>query len=138
MKKSKNILFGLLLTISALTLNSCIVAALAVGGGTVAYIKGSYSMNVDGSYKDAYKAALKAVNDNDDYVLISKSIDLTNNTADIDSATKVDSTDVSIDIEKLTSNASKITIRFGSFGNQAMSSTLMDQIQANLNKSGSK
>ena len=134
MKTSKNIIFGLLLAASALTLNSCIIAALAVGGGTVAYIDGSYSMNLEGSYKDTYNAALKAVNDNNDYVLVSKSLDETNNTAMIEGATKVDSTDLSISIEKLTTNASKVTIKFGSFGDQAMSSTLMDQIQANLNK----
>ena len=64
MKSSKKIMLTLLLSTSALTLNSCIIAALAVGGGTIAYLDGKYSMNMEGNYKDAYKAALKAVNDN--------------------------------------------------------------------------
>ena len=134
MKIFKKIILCLLLVTSALTLNSCIIAALTVGGGTVAYIDGSYSMNVESGYKDTYRAALKVVNDNDDYVLVSKNIDPTSNTAEIDGATKVDSKNLSISIEKLTDNASKVTIKFGNFGDQAMSSTLMDQIQANLNK----
>ena len=138
MKSSKKIILSLLLATSALTLNSCILAALAVGGSTVAYIDGVYSMNMEGNYKDAYKAALKAVNDNSDFVLVSKNIDSTKNTAEIEGATKVDSTDFTINIQRLTDNASKITVKFGSFGDQAMSSTLMDQIQANLNKSDSK
>jgi len=138
MRISKKIILSLLLGSSALALNSCILAALAVGGGTVAYIDGVYSMNMNGSSKDAYKAALKAINDNDDYVLVSKNLDLTTDSAEIDGATKVDSTDLTINIEKLTDNASKVTVKFGSFGDQVMSSTLMDQIQANLNKSSSK
>jgi hypothetical protein len=138
MKLSNKIILSLLLATSALTLNSCIVAALAVGGGTVAYIDGVYSMNMEGNYKEAYKVALKAINDNDDYVLVSKNLNSENGSAEIEGATKVDSTDFTINIKKLTNNASKVTIKFGSFGDQAMSSTLMDQIQANLNKADSK
>ena len=138
MKASKKIRLSLLLATSVLTLNSCIVAALAVGSGTVAYIDGVYSMNMGGSYKDAYKAALIAVNDNSDFVLVSKNIDPTSNSAKIEGATKVESTDFTLNIQRLTDNASKITVKFGRFGDQVMSSTLMDQIQANLNKSDSK
>lgn len=138
MKMFKSIILSLSLGASTIMLNSCIIAALAVGGGTVAYIDGSYSMNVKGSYKDTYNAVLKTVNNSNDYVLVSKNLDPTNSTAEIEGATKIDSTNLSVNIEKLTSNASKVTIKFGSFGDQAMSSTLMDQIQANLNKSSSK
>lgn len=138
MKRSNRIVLSLLLGASTLTLNSCIVAAIAVGGGTVAYIDGVYSMNMEGSYKNTYKAALKAVNENSDYVLVSKNLNSISDAAEIEGATKVDSTDFSIDIKKITENASKVTIKFGRFGDQVMSSTLMDQIQANLNKPNSK
>ncbi|MDE4957454.1 DUF3568 domain-containing protein, partial [Francisella tularensis subsp. holarctica] len=40
-----------IVSISALVLNSCIVAAISVGGGPVAYIDGNYSMNIEGNYK---------------------------------------------------------------------------------------
>jgi hypothetical protein len=123
-----------LVSCSVITLNSCIVAAVAVGGATVAYIDGNYSMNIQGNYKDVYAAALKAVNENNDFVLVSKTIDNTNNNADIEGATKIDSTSFSIEIEKLTKNALKVTIKFGTFGDQQMSSTLMDQIQANVHQ----
>ncbi|WP_150467853.1 DUF3568 domain-containing protein [Francisella sp. SYW-9] len=130
----KRLLLISLVSCSIITLNSCIIAAVAVGGATVAYIDGNYSMNIQGNYKDVYAAALKAVNENNDFVLVSKTIDNTNNNADIEGATKIDSTSFSIEIEKLTNNASKVTIKFGTFGDQQMSSTLMDQIQANVHQ----
>lgn len=73
----KKLLIATTISASALTLNSCIVAAVAVGGGTVAYVEGNYSMNIEGNYIAVYKAALKAVNDNNDFVLVSKDIDKT-------------------------------------------------------------
>ena len=134
MKLLKKLFFVSLFSCSLMALNSCILAAVAVGGGTVAYIDGNYSMNIQGNYKDVYKAVLKAVKENNDFVLVSKTIDGTNNNADIEGATKIDSTSFSIEIEKLTNNTSKVTIKFGTFGNQQMSSTLMDQIQANVHQ----
>lgn len=130
----KKAFFGLLICCSTVLLSSCIVAAIAVGGGTVAYIDGEYSMNIEGEYKQVYKAALEAVNDNNDFILVSKNIDSTNTKAEVEGATKVDSTSFSINIEKLTDNATKVTIKFGTFGDQALSSTLMDQIQAKVHK----
>ncbi|AXA34640.1 DUF3568 domain-containing protein [Francisella adeliensis] len=133
MKHSKKLLSILILCLSTLGLNGCIVAALVVGGGSVAYIDGEYSMNMEGNYKDIYKAALKAVNDNNDYVLVSKSLstDGSQSSADIDGATKIDSTSFTIKISYLTDKASKVTIKFGTFGDQAMSTELMNQIQKN-------
>ncbi|AEE27105.1 DUF3568 domain-containing protein [Francisella hispaniensis] len=130
----KKALFAATISISTLILNSCIVAAIAVGGGTVAYIDGNYSMNIEGNYKAVYKATLKAINDNNDFVLVSKDLDQTKQNADIEGATKIDSTSFSVKIERLTDQATKVTIKFGTFGDQAMSSTLMDQIQAAVHK----
>lgn len=130
----KKAFIATIVSISALVLNSCIVAAIAVGGGTVAYIDGNYSMNIEGNYKAVYKATLKAINDNNDFVLVSKDLDQTKQNADIEGATKIDSTSFSVKIERLTDQATKVTIKFGTFGDQAMSSTLMDQIQAAVHK----
>ncbi|WP_201751463.1 DUF3568 family protein [Francisella noatunensis] len=133
--KLKKILTATLLAASALSLSSCwLVVAGAVGASTVAYVEGNYSMNIEGNYIAVYKAALKAVNDNNDFVLVSKDIDKTKKSADIEGATKIDSTSFSIKIDSLTDKISKVTIKFGTFGDQAMSSKLMDQIQANVYK----
>ncbi|MDE4969603.1 DUF3568 family protein, partial [Francisella tularensis] len=99
--------------ISALVLNRCIVAAIAVGGGTVAYIDGNYSMNIEGNNKAVYKATLKAINDNNDFVLVSKDLEQTKQNADIEGSTKIDSTSFSFKIERLTDQATKVTIKFG-------------------------
>ncbi|BCD92015.1 membrane protein [Francisella halioticida] len=132
MKLLKKCFFVLILSCSVIALNSCILAAVAVGGGTVAYLNGNYSMNIQGNYKDVYIASLKAVKENNDFVLVSKTIDSKNNNADIEGATKIDSTSFSVEIKKLTKYASKVTIKFSAFGNQQMSSTLMDKIQAKV------
>ena len=122
---------ALLLATSALSLSSCwLIVGAAAGAGTIAYVQGKYSMNMDGSLKDVYNAALEAVQNNNDYVITKK--DITPTDATIEGNTKVDTTDFSIEIEKLTSNASKVTIKFGTFGDRAASATLMDQIQKNV------
>lgn len=130
----KKLLVVTAVSFSTLALNSCIVTAVAVGGGTVAYIEGNYSMNIEGNYIAVYKAALKAIKDNNDFVLVSKDTDTTKQTAEIEGATKIDSTSFTIKVESLTDKIAKVTIKFGNFGDQAMSSKLMDQIQANVYK----
>ena len=45
----------------------------------------------------------------------------------------MDSKDLVIKIDKLTGIASKVTIKVGTFGDQALSSILMDAIQENVN-----
>lgn len=87
-------------------------------------------MNMSGGLKDIYNATLKAIQSNNDFVITKKSI--TSMDAVIYGSTKVDSTSFYVKIEKLTDNASKVTIKFGTFGDQKMSATLMDQIQKNV------
>lgn len=127
--KIKKIITALFLTISALSLSSCwLLVGGAAGGATIAYVKGEYSMNMEGSLKDIYNATIEAVQSNDNFVLTKKTI---SNTAIVKGNTKVNSTDFSVKIEKLTDNASKVTIKFGTFGDRTESATLMDQIQKN-------
>ena len=128
--KIKKTITALFLAISALSLSSCwILVGGAVGGATIAYVQGKYSMNTDGSLKEVYNGALEAVQNNDNLVIAKKAI--TPASATIKGSTKADATDFSIRIEKLTENASKVTIRFGTFGDRSASATLMDQIQKN-------
>jgi hypothetical protein len=128
--KLKKTLTALFLAISVLSLSSCwLLVGAAAGGGTIAYINGKYSMNMDGSLKDIYNASLKAVQNNDNYVITKKSITPTD--ALVEGNTKSDSTDFYVEVEKLTDKASKVTIKFGTFGDRTQSATLMDQIQKN-------
>ncbi|AJC48421.1 DUF3568 family protein [Allofrancisella guangzhouensis] len=128
--KLKNIIITPTVLILAFLLNSCWLAVGAIGGGTaIAYTEGKYSMNMEGGIKDIYNAAIQAVQSNDDFVLTKKQITPTE--ATIEGATKVNNTDFYINIEKLTDNASKVSIKFGTFGDRTASATLMDQIQKN-------
>jgi len=127
--KIKKIITASFLVISALSLNSCWLLLAGAGGGTVAYVQGKYAMNMDGNIKDIYNATIEAVQSNEDFVLTKKSITPTD--ATVQGNTKVDSTDFSVTIEKLTDNASKVTIKFGTFGDRTASATLMDRIQEN-------
>ena len=129
--KIKKIITASFLAISALSLSSCwLLLGGAAGGATIAYVQGKYSMNMDGSVKDVYNAALESVQNDDNLVITKKTITPTE--ATIKGNTKVDSTDFSINIETLTSNASKVTIKFGTFGDRTASATLMDGIQKNI------
>jgi hypothetical protein len=129
--KMKKIVVAGVLAGSVLSLNSCwFLVAGAAGAGTVAYVQGKYTMNVNGSLKDVYNAAIEAAQSNDNYVISKKTI--TPTTASVNGSTKVDPTDFSITIEKLTDKASKVTIKFGTFGDRAASEALMNQIQKDL------
>ncbi|APC97584.1 DUF3568 family protein [Francisella frigiditurris] len=125
----KKIYFGFLLGLSTLFLNGCIVAAVGLGAGTVAYVNGNYSMNMDGGVIKVYNAALKALEANNNYIISSK--EASSEKAEIKGSTKVDSTKFKIEIEKITDNASKVTIKFGVFGDQSQSATLMTSIDNN-------
>ncbi|QIV95347.1 uncharacterized protein DUF3568 [Allofrancisella inopinata] len=130
MKLKKMIIAPALLTLTLL-LNSCWLLVGAAGGGVaVAYAEGKYSMNMEGNLKSIYNAAIQAVQSNDDFVLTKKEITPTK--ANIEGSTKVNNTDFYISIEKLTDNASRVTIKFGAFGDRTASATLMDQIQKNV------
>jgi hypothetical protein len=128
--KIKKIIIASFLAISVLSLSSCwLLISGTLGGATVAYVQGKYSMNMDGSLKGLYNGALEAVQNNDNLVITKKTITPTD--AVIKGNSKVDSTDFSITVEMLTENSSKVTIKFGTFGDRAASATLMDKIQKN-------
>lgn len=129
----KRIFIAVVLSISVLSLSSCFLAAVNFGGGTVAYINGEYSMNVQQNYTGIYKATIKAIKQDSSYMLISK--ELGDDSAEIDGVTKLKISNFTVSIHKVTTDISKVTIKFGSFGNQERSIRLMDKIQANVNTS---
>jgi len=119
--------------LSTLSMSGCIVAAVALGTGTVAYVDGKYSMNMDGDFMSVYKAVLKTLKANPDYVIVSKTV--TDKYAEVDAATKSTNKDFYVKVDMLTDTASKVTIKFSTFGDQEQSLKLMDKIQANVTKS---
>ena len=128
------LLIGIVFT-STLMLNSCVLllgaAAVGVGAGTVAYIQGTYTMNMDGSVVTVYNAAIKAVQDDDNLVMKIKTIK--SSEGSISGTTKIDNTDFKVEVKKLTNNSSEVSIKFGVFGDREASELLMKKIEKNAN-----
>lgn len=127
--KLKKIALAGLVGVSTM-LSGCIVAAVAVGAGTVAYVDGKYQMTVSGDVPTVYAAALKAVKSNSDYVIVSKT--QAEKKSEIEASTKVSNTDFYVEVEKASDEASTVTIKFGTFGDQQQSAELMDKINSYL------
>jgi hypothetical protein len=127
------LLIGIVLS-STLMLNSCLLllgtaVVAGVGAGTVAYIQGTYTMNMDGSVVTVYNAAIKAVQDNDNLVMKIKTIK--SSEGSISGTTKIDNTDFKVEVKKLTNNSSEVSIKFGVFGDREASELLMKEIEKN-------
>jgi hypothetical protein len=132
MKLNKLVLASVI-GLSTLSMSGCIVAAVALGAGTVAYVDGKYSMNMGGSLTTVYEAVIKTLKADPDYVIVSKTE--TDKDAEVDAATKSTNKDFYVKVDKISDTASKVTIKFGTFGDQEQSLKLMDKIQANVRKS---
>lgn len=132
MKLIKKTYLFLLIPFLVLPLNSCIVAALSIGDQTTNYINGVYIMDIQGDYKKIYAATIETLGNKNDYLLTNSTND--NKEALIKGSTKNNPTDFYIKIEPKSKDNFLITIKFGKFGDQAKSSTLMDKIQETLNR----
>ena len=122
-----------MLILACLSLNSCLLllgaAAVGAGAGTVAYVDGKYTMNMNGNMKEVYNAAVKTVKHNDNFVISEQA--LSNKKGLIKGSTKINDTSFTIEVEKITDNASKVSVRIGTFGDQEVSANLMNEIQKN-------
>lgn len=130
MKIVRKMLLAVAVVVSALSLNSCILAAagaLAVAGGaSVAYVQGTYTMNMDGSIVDVYNAAIEAVQSDSNIVMERKVMQ--SSEGSITGSTKNGGDDFSITVKKLTTNSTQVNIKFGTFGDRDASASLMDKI----------
>jgi hypothetical protein len=132
MKLIKKAYLFLLISFLVLPLNGCIVAALSIGDQTTNYIDGVYVMEMQGSYKNIYNASIETLNNKNNYKLVGSTSNDEN--ALIEGITKTDPTDFYIKIQPTSKDTFLMTIKFGEFGDQAKSSTLMDKIQETLNR----
>lgn len=118
---------------STLTLGSgCFLVAVgaagAAGAGTVAYIKGELDATLPYDYNTAADASLKAV-DQMHFALISQSRD---GAGALVTARTVEDTRITINVERVDANLAKVKIRVGTFGDEALSRSILDQIKRNL------
>ncbi len=100
------------------------LAGAAVGAGGYAFATGSLSKNLDATTETVHKASLKGLEDLRAIVI---SEDLSSLKSEIH-AEGEDGKKISINIESLTEQASKIKIRVGTIGNESDSLRVLKAI----------
>lgn len=121
-----------ILLIATAPLTGCVVlavgaAATAAGAGAV-YVKGQLKETLDGRVMEVHRAARIAMNDTN--------IRITTDLQDDFSATlngeMADGTRVWVDIKRVTTSTTEISIRVGLTGDQAKSSELLERTKRQL------
>ena len=135
MKRAMSIV-GLLLVMGIMvtTQSGCLVAAAGAAVGGVAYAKGDLDAIVDGNVDQAFDAT-KAAFEELKMPLLSS-----NNgagEAKVEARVGTDNK-ATVNIKGQSEKASKVTIRVGTFGDEAISQSILEKIKANLSKGASK
>ncbi len=111
------------------TTSGCVAIVAGAGAGAaVAYVRGDLDSTLDGSVEKALGGVNKAitqlqfakVSENKDAL---QAIVVARNAAD---------KRIEIRVEKLTDTSSKVKIRVGTFGDEALSLTILEKIKSNL------
>lgn len=127
MNKTHIVFFSLMLSLPFL--NGCaVILAGSAGAGTVAYIKGELQTNLEAPLKKSIAATRSAV-ENLKFIKISEEVDKL--TGEIIARTSQDNK-ITIKLNKVTENTTKISIRVGMFGDQTLSYSLLEEIKKEL------
>ena len=127
MNKTHIVFFSLMLSLPFL--NGCaVILAGSAGAGTVAYIKGELQTNLEAPLKKSIAATRSAV-ENLKFIKISEEVDKL--TGEIIARTSQDNK-ITIRLNKVTENTTKISIRVGMFGDQTLSYSLLEEIKKEL------
>jgi len=125
----KIIVIFLLLILSLLFVNGCaVILAGSAGAGTVAYIKGELQTNLEAPLEKSIEATNRAIG-NLKFIIISKEVDKL--AGEIIARTTQDQK-ITIKLNKVTENTTKISIRVGIFGDQTLSRNVLDEIKKEL------
>ena len=110
-------------------LTGCIaVVAAGAGAGTVAYVQGKLESPLGADYHRSVAAVDRAIAQLE-FARISHNQDALTSTFTVRTA---EDKKVVIEVSKVSDQASKVEIRVGIFGNEALSMTILDRIKANL------
>jgi len=111
------------------SLTGCVaVVAGAAGAGAVAYVRGQLESTLSAGYDKAADAANLAVQQ----LQFSKISEKKDAVADIITVRTAGDRKIVIKIDKVAALSSKVRIRVGWFGDEALSLTVLDKIRANL------
>jgi hypothetical protein len=134
MRNSKFLLALPLLLLPAAQ-SGCLIAAAAVGtGATVAYVRGDLETTLDASPNQVADASVAAAKDLS-LVVVSHDIDGLGGKVVTRTA---DDTRIVIAIEGQSDKLSKVTIRVGTFGDNAIQQRVMDKIKSELSQAAAR
>ena len=126
--QKKQVVIMILFVGMAVFIQGCVVAAVGVGAGTVAYVRGDLQTVESKSLDDVYEAAEKAIKE--------LGLNVTKKTKDAMSATIVarDAQDkkITIKLSASTEETTKLSIRIGVFGSETKSRRIYEEIKKNL------
>ena len=105
-----------------------LIIGAAAGAGGVAFVRGKLEKNLDADVKSVHKATIEAFNSLDILVMDDDLINTGGSVYGMD----MDDRKVSVDIDALTENASKIGIRVGTLGDEDRSLAILNVIQKKL------
>ena len=106
----------------------CAVALVGAGAGTVAYLKGSLNAVLDKDIDRVYAATLKAL----DQLEISATRKEKDALSAVVAGRTSDDKKVTVRIKAAENNLTKLSIKIGTFGNQAQSQLIYDEIKKHL------
>lgn len=105
-----------------------LIVGAAAGAGGISYFKGAYEKNFDKPLEQVYRATVNAI--------IKQSMTITKEKVQKHSAVVEFSSNNGksgkIEITALTERASKISVRVGLFGDEALSRIILNSVEANL------
>lgn len=117
------------LTGAVLSQAGCVAVAVgAAAAGTVAYVRGQLEASLEGSYTNTVRAADRALADLK-FTKVSEKGDALKTT--LVARTAADKK-IEIDVIKVSDSVTKVQIRVGVFGDEAMSLTILGKIKEHL------
>ena len=122
---------ALLLGVSAALLQSgcvAVVAGAAAGAGAMAYVRGELDATLDKDYDQVVRGATRAI----EQLRFAKESEQQDALAAILVARTATNKNVEIKITKTSATLTKVAIRVGVFGDEAVSTTILEKIKANL------
>ena len=119
----------LILGMGALLPAGCVaVVAAGAAGGTVAYVRGALQATLDQPVEPVGAAATRAMGDLK-FALVSSKVDAVS--GEIIARTALD-VKIAIVLKRLSDRSTRVDIRVGVFGDQAISQQVLEQIKKNL------
>jgi endo-beta-N-acetylglucosaminidase D len=126
--RTKQVLLSILVISTASLVQGCLIAAVGVGAGTIAYVRGDLEAVESARLDVVYEATLKAVE--------KLQLSVTTKSKDAMSAVIVarDAQDkkITITLKAVTEEATKLYIRVGVFGSETKSRLIYQEIHESL------